>query len=120
MLELYKMGLCCYLGTAVTFLKVIGFIKLLELIWRFVWMLRRNLRDTSHLEGTYGRGSWAMVTGGTDGLGLAFAKELAKRNLNIVLIARNQVKLQSAAKEIESTNQGVKVQTVVFDFAKTI
>jgi short-subunit dehydrogenase len=41
-----------------------------------------------------------VVTGGSEGIGLAFAKELAKRNMNIILISRNTVKLDKAAEEI--------------------
>ncbi|XP_068849372.1 inactive hydroxysteroid dehydrogenase-like protein 1 isoform X2 [Capricornis sumatraensis] len=40
----------------------------------------------------YGR--WAVVSGATDGIGRAYAEELASRGLNIVLISRNQEKLQ--------------------------
>ncbi|KAF6077726.1 hydroxysteroid dehydrogenase like 1 [Phyllostomus discolor] len=40
----------------------------------------------------YGR--WAVVSGATDGIGKAYAEELASRGLNIVLISRNQEKLQ--------------------------
>nr|KAF6410056.1 hydroxysteroid dehydrogenase like 1 [Rousettus aegyptiacus] len=40
----------------------------------------------------YGR--WAVVSGATDGIGRAYAEELASRGLNIILISRNQEKLQ--------------------------
>nr|KAF6406917.1 hydroxysteroid dehydrogenase like 1 [Molossus molossus] len=39
-------------------------------------------------------GKWAVVSGATDGIGRAYAEELASRGLNIVLISRNQEKLQ--------------------------
>uniref|UniRef100_A0A1I8PSS8 Very-long-chain 3-oxoacyl-CoA reductase n=1 Tax=Stomoxys calcitrans TaxID=35570 RepID=A0A1I8PSS8_STOCA len=45
-------------------------------------------------------GSWAVVTGATDGIGKAYAKELAKKGLNIVLISRSLSKLETVAKEI--------------------
>ena len=35
-------------------------------------------------------GSWSVVTGATDGIGLAFAKKLAKFGQNIVLISRSK------------------------------
>ena len=34
-------------------------------------------------------GSWAVVTGATDGIGKALAKQLARKGLNIVLISSN-------------------------------
>ncbi|KAK2911881.1 hypothetical protein QQF64_027751 [Cirrhinus molitorella] len=49
---------------------------------------------------TYGQ--WAVVTGATSGIGRAYAEELAKRGLDIVLISRSEDKLRSVAKEIES------------------
>jgi 17beta-estradiol 17-dehydrogenase / very-long-chain 3-oxoacyl-CoA reductase len=36
---------------------------------------------------------WAVVTGATDGIGLEFCKQLAKRGFNIVMISRTQEKL---------------------------
>lgn len=41
-----------------------------------------------------------MVTGSTDGIGKEYAKQLAKRGINIVLIARNESKLIDVSKEI--------------------
>lgn len=41
-----------------------------------------------------------MITGSTDGIGLEYAKELAKQGLNIVLISRTEAKLIKVANEI--------------------
>ena len=41
-----------------------------------------------------------VVTGSTDGIGKAYALELAKRGVNIVLISRTQQKLDEVAAEI--------------------
>lgn len=41
-----------------------------------------------------------MITGCTDGIGLEYAKQLAKHGLNIVLISRTESKLSAIAKEI--------------------
>ena len=43
---------------------------------------------------------FSVVTGGSDGIGLAYAKELAKRQMNIILLSRNPEKLKKAAYEI--------------------
>ena len=40
-------------------------------------------------------GPWAAVAGASEGLGAAFAEELAKRGLNLILIARNPEKLEA-------------------------
>lgn len=47
-------------------------------------------------------GSWAVVAGGSDGIGAAFAEELVRRGLHIVLIARNEAKLAAKVSEIEA------------------
>jgi short-subunit dehydrogenase len=52
----------------------------------------------------YGRNSWAVVTGGSDGIGLAMCKELAKREFNIVIVARNKEKMHDAEREIKAVN----------------
>ena len=41
-----------------------------------------------------------VVTGSSEGIGLAYAKELARRGLNVVLISRGENKLYRAAKDI--------------------
>lgn len=62
-------------------------------------------------------GTWAVITGSTDGIGKAYAKELAKKGLNLVLISRNVNKLKQVASEIE-IEYGVKTKIIVADFSK--
>jgi uncharacterized protein len=42
-------------------------------------------------------GPWAVVTGASDGIGLAFAEALARRGLNLVIVARRQAALDALA-----------------------
>ncbi|KAK9721190.1 hypothetical protein K7432_003623 [Basidiobolus ranarum] len=58
-----------------------------------------------------GKGSWAIVTGCTDGIGREFALQLAKKKFNVVLISRTLSKLNSLSSEIESQ---YSVETKVF------
>ena len=46
-------------------------------------------------------GKWAVVTGCTQGIGYAYATELAARGMDIVLVSRNPLKLQDCAKSLE-------------------
>jgi len=63
-------------------------------------------------------GEWALVTGSTDGIGRAYAIELAKRGLNVILISRTKEKLEQVAKEIQTKSPGVDVKIIVVDFTK--
>jgi 3-dehydrosphinganine reductase len=47
-------------------------------------------------------GLTAIVTGGSQGLGLSFAQELAARGANVVIVARDTSKLQSAVDTLPS------------------
>ncbi|KAI4876155.1 hypothetical protein NFI96_017581, partial [Prochilodus magdalenae] len=60
-------------------------------------------------------GTWAVVTGATDGIGKAYAEELARRGFSIVLISRTQEKLDEVAKAIESKYK-VQTKTISADF----
>ncbi|XP_036296867.1 inactive hydroxysteroid dehydrogenase-like protein 1 [Pipistrellus kuhlii] len=62
----------------------------------------------------YGR--WAVVSGATDGIGRAYAEELASRGLSIILISQNQEKLQTVAKDIADTYK-VETDIIVADFS---
>ncbi len=49
-------------------------------------------------------GSWAIVTGATNGIGRAFVEELILLKFNIVIIGRNQDALSELSKKIEKNN----------------
>ena len=42
-------------------------------------------------------GPWAVIAGGSEGVGRAFATQLAEAGLNLVLIARKPVALEETA-----------------------
>jgi len=56
----------------------------------------------------------AVVTGGSDGIGLALARELGHRGHRLLLVARNQAKLDAAAAEL-GAELGVPVATAAID-----
>lgn len=63
------------------------------------------------------QGKWAVVTGATDGLGKAFARALANKGLDIVLVSRNLEKLEDTAMEIKQTF-GVDTRVIEADLTE--
>jgi uncharacterized protein len=60
--------------------------------------------------------SYALVAGGSDGLGYAFAEAIARRGLNLVLIARREDRLQAAEARLKET-YGIDVISFAADMA---
>jgi len=61
-------------------------------------------------------GPYALIAGGSDGLGYAFAEAIARRGLNLVLIARQKERLEAAAKQLEKDYK-IDVITITADAA---
>jgi uncharacterized protein len=59
-------------------------------------------------------GPWAVVAGGSDGIGAGFAGGLASRGVNLVLVARRATVLEAFADEVRGAYP-VEVRTVVLD-----
>lgn len=59
-------------------------------------------------------GDLALVTGASDGIGRAFAIELAKNGLNLILVARRRELLEALRKELSST-YSVKIDIIAHD-----
>jgi len=73
-------------------------------------------------EDTYNNKSknkWAIVTGSSDGIGKAFAEELARKGYNVAISSRGMEKMQKLKDEI-SLKEGQKVEIVPFqmDYSK--
>lgn len=56
-----------------------------------------------------------MVTGCTEGIGLAFAQEFARMNIGVVLVARNREKLQKRIDEITYLYPNFRHESVIGD-----
>jgi len=59
---------------------------------------------------------YALITGGSKGIGFAIAKALARRNYNLVLLARNMDDLVTAKSKFEA-QYPIKVDIVSYDLA---
>ncbi|OOL30119.1 short-chain dehydrogenase [Rhodococcus rhodochrous] len=58
-------------------------------------------------------GPWAVIAGGSEGVGAAFADELSKAGLNLVLVARKPGPLEETAEKVRGN--GVEVRTLALD-----
>ena len=70
---------------------------------------------TSKFEEKYG--SWALIAGGSQGIGEAFAYQLAKKGMNLILIARRKELLESIASRL-AKNFKIQVRTLSLDLAQ--
>ena len=100
-------------------ISLLGFLYVLKhakdlvlLIYNYLFGAKRDLLAL------YGPGSYALVTGGSDGIGKQFALQLAQRGFNLILVSRSPENLEKAKKEIVERHPSVKVVCVPFDFTK--
>lgn len=58
---------------------------------------------------------YAIITGGGSGLGFAIGKALANKNINLILIGRNENKLKKAVEGIKSINPSIDCFSFTMD-----
>jgi 17beta-estradiol 17-dehydrogenase / very-long-chain 3-oxoacyl-CoA reductase len=67
----------------------------------------------------YGKkGTWAVVTGASDGLGKEFAHQLCAKGFNLILVSRTQSKLDKLARELQLRWTGHQNKVLAIDFSK--
>ena len=83
------------------------------------------LSDRKTLYSRYGhtvenKRTWAVITGGTNGLGYKIAKLLAKQGFNICILGRNQEKIDVCIQKIKfKTNDNrLKIKSLLVDFSE--
>ena len=79
------------------------------------WTYIRPSSLPRYLKTQNGSEPWALITGASDGVGKAFAAELACQGFNIVLHGRNPDKLGGVRRELESTYSNRKFRVAVAD-----
>ncbi|KAL1825556.1 hypothetical protein DCAR_0313725 [Daucus carota subsp. sativus] len=94
------------------------FILLKKSFYFLNWIFITFFRPPKVLKKCYG--SWALVTGSTDGIGKAMAFELARKGLNLVLVSRNLSKLEQVSRELLAENPNIQVKNLVVDFSRDV
>jgi uncharacterized protein len=61
-------------------------------------------------------GPWALVAGASEGLGATYAEELARRGLNLVLVARREALLQALASRL-AEKYSIQIRSLPLDLA---
>lgn len=103
--------------------KVIGLLitiyYLIKWTYQLIQVFRLYVYSQYYSETDYVKryGKWAVISGATDGIGLAMACELAKRGHSIVVIGRNYVKLNAAREKLEGEKNVGDVVTIKIDLS---
>ena len=92
-------------------------VHVLYFIYGIVRFFRRHcFLKPLDLAERYGKGSWALVTGASDGIGKEYCLQLAQKGFNVCLVSRTREKLEAVEKEIKSKTSGSGVQTCLIQF----
>ncbi|KAJ8639569.1 hypothetical protein MRB53_016263 [Persea americana] len=96
-------------------LSSLGFLSLFKFTTSLLkWVYTTFLRPPKNLKNY---GSWALVTGATDGIGKCMAFQLAQQGLHLILLGRNADKLRDVSDAIEAKFRETKIKKVVVDLA---
>ncbi|KNA20685.1 hypothetical protein SOVF_049800 [Spinacia oleracea] len=82
------------------------------------WTYITFIRPPKNLKKTYG--SWALITGSSDGIGRAFAFQLATHGLDLILVSRTTTKLDRVAHDIKHKFPNTNIKVVTIDFTKDV
>ena len=93
---LFEKNDCCLCTTLLYLCLLIGFFKVAFGAISFMHLIYRHfIRPAKDFYRIYGgNDSWAVVTGGSDGIGEEFCHVLAKQGFNICIVARNETKMK--------------------------
>ncbi|KAE8620461.1 hypothetical protein XENTR_v10010263 [Xenopus tropicalis] len=105
---------CLSRGFALIGLITVGYVAITQ-GWRILCGFRAHFVSHWWKPNLRQYGTWAVVTGATDGIGKSYAEELARRGFDIVLISRSPEKLQRVAEGIEQKS-GRKTKIIQADY----
>lgn len=97
--------------------KALGYFSLITLAYNSsLWLWIHFLRPSSLPKYLHpSKDSWALVTGASDGIGFAVARELARNGFNVFIHGRNPTKLANIAGKLTKEFPGRKIESIVAD-----
>jgi len=99
---------------------ILGFYEVSTSLYSFIYpyYIQTYAEPPPPLSEKYGFKSWAIITGASEGIGRALAKQCTAEGLSVHLSARNQDNLNSAMQECYANNARIDVELAPFDFSK--
>ena len=99
-------------------LTVIGGLYLAKQMLSFLcWCSKNLLPLPNNLKKKYGDG-WVIITGGTGNIGKSLAEEFLKQSFKVLLIARDEKKLQNTQAELKTKYPDQNVKYISYEFNK--
>lgn len=70
----------------------VGLLKLIRIMSNLVLFIRRHFTQKTEpdLSLKYGKGSWVVVTGASDGMGAEYCRQYARQGFNVALVSRTE------------------------------
>ena len=100
---------------------VIGLIYLAYWIYKpLAICCKHKCRGQQDLMKKYGQGSgasYAVVTGGSDGIGLELCHQFARQGFNICMISRNKAKMEEKVNQLKDKFTSIDVIAIECDFS---
>ena len=97
------------------FFYYIGVLFSLYLLMKFLkWIYKHFFLSVPDFKKLYGEG-FVLITGGSSGIGLSFAKQFIKLNYKILLISSSEQKLLKAKQELEKINSKSIIKILPFN-----
>ena len=94
---------------------LIGTIAIIKFIYNFIFFIIKHIiQSNNNLKEKYGDG-YVIITGGSRGIGLSFAKEFLKLNFKVCLISSNKEKLEKVKTELSVTYPNSTIKIIDFN-----
>lgn len=79
------------------------------------WCAKYLIPFPNNLKKKYGDG-WVIITGGSEGIGKSLAEQMIQQKFKVLLIARDQSKLNLTVSDLNSKYPEAQIKTLSYDF----